>query len=66
MPVTLGTRENFRIENISFEVADFEMAYHAIFGRPALAKFIAVSHYTYMVLKVPGPNSIIALRGNVR
>src|SRR5437868_5405252 len=66
LPITLGTRENFRTKNISFEVADFETAYHAIFGRPTLAKFIAVSHYTYMVLKLPGPNDIITLRGDVR
>ena len=31
LPVTLGTRENFRTEKISFEVA-----YHVILGRPAL------------------------------
>src|SRR5438132_5725221 len=42
------------------------MAYHAIFGRPALAKFMAVLHYTYMVLKLPGPHGIITLRGDVR
>ena len=61
LPVTLGTRENFRTENISFEVADFEAAYHAILGRPALAKFMAVPHYTYMLMKLPGPNGIISL-----
>src|SRR6266542_4626455 len=66
LPVTLGTRENFRTENISFEVADFEMAYHAILGRPALAKFMAVPYYTYVIMKLPGPNGIISLRGDVR
>ena len=66
MPVTLGTRENFRTDNISFEVANFKTTYHAIFGRPAFAKFMAVPLYTYMVLKLPGPNSIITLRGDVR
>src|SRR5947207_3346869 len=66
LPVTLGTRENFRTENISFEVADFETAYHAIFGRPTLTKFMAVPHYTYMVLKLTGPNGIITMRGDVR
>nr|CAE03254.1 OSJNBa0011J08.9 [Oryza sativa Japonica Group] len=55
IPVTFGTRENFRTENICFEVADFETAYHAILGRPALAKFMAVPHYTYMMMKMPGP-----------
>src|SRR5438128_6156070 len=34
LPVTFGSRENFRTEDISFEVADFEAAYHAILGRP--------------------------------
>ena len=42
------------------------MAYHAIFERQALAKFMAVPHYTYMTLKQPGPNGIITLRGDVR
>ena len=65
MPVTLGSRENFWTENISFEVTDFEAAYHAILGRPALAKFMAVPHYTYMMMKLPRPNGIISLRGDV-
>src|SRR5438132_419102 len=52
LPVMFGSRENFRTEDITFEVADFEAAYHAILGRPALAKFMAVSHYTYMQRKV--------------
>src|SRR6266540_774560 len=35
LPITLGTQETFQTENISFEVADFKAAYHAILGRPA-------------------------------
>src|SRR5438876_492935 len=27
---------------------------------------MAVPHFTYMVMKLPGPNGIIALRGDVR
>jgi hypothetical protein len=39
LPVTFGgTRENYRTEYIKFEVADFETSYHAILGRPAIAK----------------------------
>ena len=45
-------------------MADFETAYHGILGRPALAKFMAVPHYTYMVLKMPAPNGVITLRGD--
>jgi hypothetical protein len=41
--VTFGeTRENYHTEYIKFEVADFETSYHAILGRPAIAKFMAV------------------------
>jgi hypothetical protein len=54
LPVTFGTRENYRTEFIKFEVANFESSYHAILGRPALAKFMAVSHYVYFLLKIPG------------
>ena len=42
------------------------MAYHAILGRPALAKFMAIPHYTYMVLKMPAPKGVITLRGDVK
>src|SRR5881394_3029403 len=66
LPIMFGSRENFRTEDVTFEVADFETAYHAILGRPALAKFIAVPHYTYMLMKLPGPNGIISLWGDVR
>nr|ABA98419.2 retrotransposon protein, putative, Ty3-gypsy subclass [Oryza sativa Japonica Group] len=66
LPVTFGTRENFCTENVCIEVADFETAYHAILGRPALAKFMAVPHYTYMMMKMPGPQGVISLRSNIK
>jgi hypothetical protein len=53
-------------ENIYFEFANFETAYHAILGRPALAKFMAVPHYTYLMLKMPGPRGVIPLRSDIR
>ena len=66
LPVTFGTLENFRTENVCFEVADFETAYHAILGRPALAKFIAIPHYTYMMMKMPGPQGVISLWSDIK
>ncbi|XP_039827551.1 uncharacterized protein LOC120689323 [Panicum virgatum] len=63
LPVTFGTY--FRIEHIKFEVADFESSYHAILGRPALAKFMAVSHYVYLLLKMPGNTGVLSLRGDL-
>lgn len=65
LPVTFGTADNFRTEYIKFEVANFESSYHAILGIPALAKFMAVPHYVYLVLKMPGTNGILSLRGDV-
>jgi hypothetical protein len=64
LPVTFGeTRENYRTEYIKFEVADFETSNHAILGRPAIAKFMAVPHYTYLVLKMPSPAGVLSLQG---
>ena len=40
LPVQFGTTNNYRIEHINFYVVDFNTAYHAILGRPALAKFM--------------------------
>jgi hypothetical protein len=54
LPVTFSMRENYRTEFIKFEVANFESSYHTILGRPALAKFMAVPHYVYLLLKMPG------------
>jgi hypothetical protein len=65
--VTFGeTRENYRTEYIKFEVADFETSYHAILGRPAIAKFMAVPHYTYLVLKMPSPAGVLSLQGDMK
>jgi hypothetical protein len=66
LPVNFGTSDNYRTEFIKFKVADFESSYHAIFGRPALAKFMAVPHYPYLLLKMPSPNGILSLRGNMK
>jgi hypothetical protein len=43
LPVTFDTEENFCTEYLSFEVADFKSSYHAILGRPMLARFMAIS-----------------------
>jgi hypothetical protein len=67
LPVTFGeSRENYRTEYIKFEVAVFETSYHAILGRPAIAKFMAVPHYTYLVLKMPSPAGVLSLQGDFK
>ena len=46
-------------------VADFDGTYHAILGRPSLTKFMAVPHYSYLVLKMPTEKGVLTVRGNV-
>jgi hypothetical protein len=55
LPVAFGIEENFCIEYLTFEVADFRSSYHAIFGRPMLAMFMAIPHHTYLIMKIPAP-----------
>jgi hypothetical protein len=64
MSVTFGTPENYRTEFLRFEVANFDCGYNAIIGRPGLAKFMAIPHYTYMILKMSGPQGIITVRAD--
>jgi hypothetical protein len=67
LPVTFGeNRENYFTEYIKFEVADFETSYHVNPGRPAIAKFMAVPHYTYLVLKMPSPARVLSLQGDLK
>ena len=56
---------NYRVEHINFYIANFDTAYHAILGRPALAKFMAVPHYVYLVLKMPSPAGVLSLQTNL-
>ena len=65
MPVQFVTIEHFRTEYVNFFVADFDTVYHAILGRPALAKFMAIPHYVYLVLKMPTEQGILTLRANI-
>jgi hypothetical protein len=59
--VTFGTKENFCTEYLNFKVADFMSSYHAILGRPMLARFMAVLHYTYIVLKMLAPKGVLTV-----
>jgi hypothetical protein len=65
LPVIFGTEENFHIEYLSFEVADFKSSYHAIIGRPMLARFMAVPYYTYIMLKMPAPKGVLTVYGDL-
>ena len=61
LDVVFGTPENYRSEEITFQVAPFNSGYHALLGRDAFTRFQAIPRYGYMKLKMPGPNGIITL-----
>jgi hypothetical protein len=59
LPMTFGTKDNFLVEYLSFEVADFKSSYQTILSCPMLAKFMAIPHYTYLVLKMQTANGVL-------
>ncbi|XP_066323422.1 uncharacterized protein [Miscanthus floridulus] len=61
LPITFGDRANFRSEVLTFEVVEFLRSYHAILGRLCYAKFMAIPNYTYLKLKMMGPNDVITM-----
>jgi hypothetical protein len=63
--VTFGTEENFRTEYLTFKVTDFRSSPPAIFGRPMLSKFMAIPHHTYLIMKMPAPNGILSVLGDI-
>jgi hypothetical protein len=66
LPVTFRTKDNYRTEYIKFEVGHFESSYHAILGRPALAKFMAAPHYVYLLLKMPSRTGVLMFHGDLK
>jgi hypothetical protein len=66
LPVCFGTPSNFRRETLTFEVVGFRGTYHVVLGRPCYAKFMAVPNYTYLKLKMSGPNGVITVGSTYR
>ena len=61
LPVTFGDQANFCSEVLTFEMVDFLGSYHAILGWPCYAKFMVIPNYTYLKLKMTGPNGVITV-----
>ena len=61
LPVTFGQRDNYHTELVDFDVAHIRLPYNAILEYPALAKFMAVTHHGYNILKMPGSGGIITV-----
>ena len=64
LEVVFGSPDNFRSEELIFDIVPFRSGYHALLGRIAFARFNAVPHYAYLKLKMPGPCGVITVNGN--
>ena len=64
LEVVFGNRRNFARHILEFEVLDWQSQYHAILGRPAFAQFMAVPHYAYLKLKMPGSSGVLTINGS--
>jgi hypothetical protein len=61
LSVTFGDPSNFRKETFTFEVVGFCGTYYAVLGQSCYAKFMAILNYTYLKLKMLGPNGVITI-----
>ena len=52
LEVVFGSLDNFRSEELIFDIAPFQSGYHTLLGRTAFARFNAVPHYAYLKLKM--------------
>jgi hypothetical protein len=64
LTVTFRTEENLRTENVQFDVAEVNLPFNAIIGRPALYRFMPIAHHGYLVLKMSSPAGLLTVRGN--
>jgi hypothetical protein len=64
LPITFGTRDNYRTKSLDFDVAYIMLHYNAILGYPALANFMAATHHGFNILKISSANGMITVRCN--
>ena len=66
LEVVFGSPDNFRSEELIFDIVPFCSGYHTLLRRTAFARFNAVPHYAYLKLKMPGPRDVITVNGNTK
>ena len=64
LEVVFGSPDNFRSEELIFDIVPFCCGYHALLRRTVFARFNVVPHYAYLKLKMPGPRGVIIVNGN--
>lgn len=66
LPVTFGTRDNYRNELVDFHIARIGLPYNAILGYPALAQFMAATHPAYNLMKMLGSKGVLTIQGDAK
>jgi hypothetical protein len=61
MSITFKDVSNYRTETPAFEVINLSRPYHIILGRSCYVKFMAIPNYTYLKLKILGPNGVTTM-----
>ena len=65
LEVVFGSPDNFRSEDLIFDIVPFRSGYHPLLGRTAFTLFNAIPHYAYLKLKMPGSRSVITVNENM-
>jgi hypothetical protein len=64
MPVTFRFFHNTRTEQVVFDIVDMEYPYNAIIGHGTLNAFEAILHPTYLCMKIPSKQRLVAIHGS--
>ena len=59
LEVVFGSPDNFRREDLIFNIVLFRSRCHAPLRRTAFARFNVVPNYAYLQLNMPGPRGVI-------
>jgi hypothetical protein len=66
LPVTFRTCDNYRTENVTFDVAEILLPYNGFLGQPALAQFMVAAHYAYNMIKIPTTWGVLTIWADIR
>jgi hypothetical protein len=57
LPITCGTRDNYRTESLDFDIAYIALPYNAILGYQALARFMTRTHHGFTSSRFLAPTA---------
>ena len=64
LDVVFSTPNNYRNEELTFDIIPFRSGYHILLGRTTFARFHAIPQYAYLKLKISRPYDVITVNGN--